>query len=80
MTVHDKLSAPGVVFYFHAVVFAHVKAGVRSGSAKNLSKLPCDRRSVPLVSPKPEFSPHDSSQLHAPMTTQAIRRRLKSHR
>ena len=33
LTPHERLTAPEVVFYFHAVVFAHVKVGARSGSA-----------------------------------------------
>ena len=46
----------------------------------NLAKLLYNRRSEPTLPPKPEFVPHDSSQLADPMPTQAIRCPLKSHR
>jgi hypothetical protein len=46
----------------------------------NLAKLLCNRRPGLTLPPKPEFAPHDSSQLADPMPPQAIRRPFKSHR
>jgi hypothetical protein len=46
----------------------------------NLAKLLRNLRSGLTLPPKPEFAPHDSSQLADPTPTQAIRRPLKSHR
>jgi hypothetical protein len=65
---------------FHAVVLAHAKADVRSGSGHD----PRDARlRFPLqtpLPPKPEPAKLDSSRLADPTLTKAIWRQLKSHR
>ncbi len=65
---------------FQAVVLAHAKTGVRSGSAHVPRQARLQSPLRTLLPPKPESGPHDSSHRADPIRAEAISRPFKSHR
>jgi hypothetical protein len=79
LTPHDRLTAPGVIFYFHAVALAYAKPACVLARQTNLAKLVSNRLPGLTLPPKAQFVPHHSPHVADPMLTKAIWRPLKSH-